>query len=60
MNCEFYLCIYNYANQCILNEIEINVYGMCDSCVLIDIPESVIDELKQNKLDNYITDNEFE
>lgn len=60
MNCEFNLCIYNYATQCILNEIEINVYGMCDSCVLIDIPESIIDELKQDKFDAYIADNESE
>ena len=32
MQCEFYYCIYNSENKCILNEIEIDELGMCGSC----------------------------
>ena len=44
MNCALNYCIYNKDHVCILNEIEIDSLGMCESCELVSVPEERIDE----------------
>lgn len=42
IKCDFNLCIYNESQECILNTIGISGAGYCDSCIIPDIPESII------------------
>lgn len=52
MECEFSYCIYNSANKCLLNNIKINVVGMCEECIIVSIDEKILDKQKQNQLEN--------
>lgn len=39
MKCENKLCIYFKAGFCILNKIQIDELGMCDSCIRVNLCE---------------------
>ncbi|MCL2576225.1 MAG: hypothetical protein FWE33_07300 [Defluviitaleaceae bacterium] len=47
MKCEFELCIYNENEVCGLDEIVIDVLGMCESCVIVNIDKKTLDFLKK-------------
>lgn len=51
MHCEENYCIYNKDETCTLNEIYINLGGMCDDCLLVNIDHKQLEELKQAHLD---------
>ena len=50
MNCELEYCIYNDMYTCILDEIQINSYGMCEDCELITIPKEKLEKYKKQRL----------
>ena len=51
MKCCNELCIYNKDNECKLSdEIEINTYGMCDSCITVAINDSELQLYKNEQL----------
>jgi len=49
MKCEFNYCIYNREYDCILCEIQINSFGMCEDCEIITVPEETIKKLKKKR-----------
>ena len=50
MHCEFDYCIYNDAFTCILDEIQMNVRGMCEECEMVAISEKTLEEHKKKRL----------
>ena len=56
MKCENFFCIYQENDECILDEISIDITGACGSCIYIDIPISDLNKYKttlRNKIENY-------
>ena len=51
MNCEFDYCIYNNVSACILDEIQMDSLGMCDSCEVVTIPEEDLKKYKEERLE---------
>lgn len=39
MLCENLFCIYYSDEECILDEIELDICGNCKCCIYVDIPE---------------------
>ena len=52
MKCEFDYCVYNNSFTCILKEIEINSFGMCEACELVAVPEGKLEEYKKKRLND--------
>lgn len=52
MRCENEFCIYQTDNNCILNNIELDINGTCLSCILIQIPNETLNEFKNKALYN--------
>ena len=51
MNCEFEHCVYNRNSECVLNgRIEINAFGMCDSCILVSLDADFLSREKERQL----------
>jgi len=47
MTCEFNHCIYNKNFKCIVEEIEINGLGMCDTCITVSLNYEFLEKEKQ-------------
>lgn len=55
MRCENLFCIYwSKENICILDKIELDIQGRCESCIYVDIEESSLSNIRKTKL-NAIT-----
>ena len=52
MTCENIFCIYQRNNECILEEISLDIMGICDNCIYVDIDTKMLNELKENQLRN--------
>ncbi len=50
MQCENIFCIYHKGGICTLSRIELNASGICTSCILINIPEQTLNDLKEKTL----------
>jgi len=50
MKCEFDYCIYNMGFVCILDEIQINSLGMCETCEIVIVPKEKLEEYKRKRL----------
>lgn len=50
MKCEYMLCIYHSDNACILDDIEVNSVGMCESCITVNIPEEYVMKERETAL----------
>lgn len=51
MKCDFEYCIYQREGKCAVDEIRINSLGMCDSCIVVALDESLLDASKQRHLE---------
>ena len=51
MKCEFEYCIYNMDNACILKNIEVNMLGMCDSCIVVSLEQDFLERMKMEQLE---------
>lgn len=51
MKCDFSCCIYNKNDACILSDIRINGFGMCEECILVSIPQEELGTRKQYQLE---------
>lgn len=45
--CENEFCIYQENGKCILDVIELDISGMCQSCIYINISQEELDEKKK-------------
>ena len=52
MTCENIFCIYQRNNECILEEISLDIMGICDNCIYVHIDTKMLNELKENQLRN--------
>ncbi len=52
MNCQNRFCIYEKDGKCTLESIEVNISGICDSCIYPDIPDSILEYEKKKTLYN--------
>lgn len=50
LTCDFKLCVYQDGGRCILESIDINECGMCDSAVVLDLPDEWINLEKKRQL----------
>ena len=50
IKCEKDLCVYNIGKVCEFESIEVNGYGMCDVCVIVDIDDETLRALKVRHL----------
>lgn len=50
MKCENIFCVYQKNDECILEEIELDILGQCRECIYIDLPDDIINEQKTKKL----------
>ena len=50
MTCEYNYCIYNKKLTCILDEIQVDSSGMCDSCETVAIPQESLEKYKEKRL----------
>ena len=51
MNCTLTYCIYNKDRICILDAIEIDSLGMCESCEIVAIPVEEVERHKSRRLE---------
>lgn len=52
MKCENSLCIYERDKKCILDEISVNMLGICDDCIYPTVDSSLLEKLKDKTLKN--------
>ena len=50
IRCEKSLCIYEKNGFCILDEIEINVLGMCSECIIPNFDNYYVETMKEKTL----------
>jgi len=50
MKCDFNYCIYSKKCACILDEIQIDSFGMCETCEMVAIPKNSLEEYKKIRL----------
>ncbi len=53
MKCENCFCIYQENEECILNDINIDITGQCDSCICVNIPSTDLHKYKKQLRDNF-------
>ncbi len=56
MKCENYFCVYQDNGKCILDEINIDIMGQCDSCIYIDIPKFELEKYKKLLKNKFINE----
>ena len=52
IRCENYLCMYMEDEKCLLDEIALDVCGVCQDCIYIEIPEDEIERIKKKMLNS--------
>ena len=52
MKCEMDYCIYNQNSKCRFTEVEINMLGMCETCIMVSLPQSDLAKYKREQLQN--------
>ncbi len=52
MKCEVDFCIYQKDGKCIVDKIQINSLGMCDTRIDVSFDSKFIEETKQKQLEN--------
>ena len=57
MKCENIFCVYQKNDECILEEIELDILGQCRECIYIDLPDDIINEQKNKKLLSFNSEN---
>ena len=53
MECENTFCIYEKDGNCILEEVSLNVFGACESCIYVPIDREYLETQKQKLLKEY-------
>ncbi len=52
MKCDNSFCIYQKEDECILNEIELDINGICMDCIYVNIPKKILSGYKKKLLEN--------
>lgn len=51
MNCENIFCIYWEKDKCILDNINLDISGVCQSCIYIELNDKVLETYRKNGID---------
>lgn len=54
MLCENKFCIYQANNKCKLKKQELDINGMCKSCIYIKIDDMILEKLKKETSGNLV------
>lgn len=54
MQCENKFCLYQEDGECQVSEIELDISGMCKTCVYVDITEKQLSKMKDEHLKKFI------
>lgn len=46
MRCENRFCIYYEGDACLLDDITLDMLGQCESCIYVNLPESLLDRVR--------------
>jgi len=47
MKCENGFCIYQENDECLLEEISLDILGQCTDCIYIDLEEKTLNQVKE-------------
>ncbi|MDO4270006.1 MAG: hypothetical protein Q4C72_03680 [Eubacteriales bacterium] len=47
--CENKWCVYYEASRCVLTDISVNAYGMCDCCIMAEVDEEALGALRRRQ-----------
>jgi len=50
MTCVFEYCIYNKNSRCIVTDVEINAFGMCNTCIMVSFNKEFLEKEKEQQL----------
>ncbi|MDP4120057.1 MAG: hypothetical protein Q8876_03255 [Bacillota bacterium] len=53
MYCENLFCIYFENEKCTLDEISLNIQGLCQECIYVSIYKEILNEERQKILNSY-------
>ena len=53
MECLNNFCIYQKGDKCILDRISIDTLGMCESCIVANIDEQILEDSKKRMLEKF-------
>lgn len=53
INCDNYLCVYWKNDKCICDDIELDVSGLCSSCVYFIENDDKLNKLREKTLKKY-------
>lgn len=56
INCLNKFCIYNKDDACICDYVSLDISGLCDDCILINLEDDILEERKQMLLNSYTQD----
>ena len=51
ISCENEYCIYQKNMHCTIAQVELDISGICQSCILVDIEPKTLDLAKQKQLE---------
>ena len=54
--CEKSYCIYWLHGVCTLDEVTLGTLGQCNSCILVDIDEDIIERAKKKRIQIFETE----
>ena len=57
MKSENIFCVYQKNNECILEEIELDILGQCRECIYINLPNDIIEQQKHKILLSFNSEN---
>lgn len=53
MRCENIFCIYWKNEECILDEVSLDIMGNCQDCIYVDIEDDVLENYRNKLLNKY-------
>ena len=56
MQCENLYCIYWADNECVLENITLNIKGICQSCIYAEIEEGILHQRRKQALRKEVGD----
>ena len=51
MQCEQEYCVYNENSNCLVRDISVNIFGMCESCIIVSLDEELLEKEKKRQRD---------
>ena len=56
MQCEFEYCIFNKEYRCLFEEVEVDQYGRCKTCVLVSLEKDALNVAKRYQCDKWVAE----